>query len=83
MITVSFVRKYDLATRWKKTSDIGNEGEKKLSTTIAYSLSQDDIEDDANVEYELRLRRLRACAERASKPLTTNLDRISKNTEEC
>ncbi|KAK6739422.1 hypothetical protein RB195_008109 [Necator americanus] len=37
LITVFFVRKYDLATRWKSTSAIGNEGEKKSSTTIAYS----------------------------------------------
>ncbi|KAK6748746.1 hypothetical protein RB195_001396 [Necator americanus] len=36
LITVSFVRKYDLATRWKRTSAVGNEGEKS-STTIAYS----------------------------------------------
>ncbi|KAK6757293.1 hypothetical protein RB195_015239 [Necator americanus] len=37
LITVSFVRKNDLATRWKRTSAIGNEGEKKLSKTIAFS----------------------------------------------
>ncbi|KAK6735888.1 hypothetical protein RB195_018880 [Necator americanus] len=61
LITVSFVRKYVLATRWKRTSAIGNEGEKKSST---------------------RSRGLRACAERASKPRTTNLDRISKTTKE-
>ncbi|KAK6733587.1 hypothetical protein RB195_017377 [Necator americanus] len=34
LITVSFVRKYDSATRWKRTSEIDDEGEKK-STTIA------------------------------------------------
>ncbi|KAK6748010.1 hypothetical protein RB195_000930 [Necator americanus] len=67
-ITVSFVRKYDLATRWKRTSAIGNEGEKKSSTS--------------RVDYEMLLRGLRACAECASKPRTTNLDRISKTTKE-
>ncbi|KAK6735301.1 hypothetical protein RB195_018475 [Necator americanus] len=48
------------------------------------SLSQGDwhIEEDPNVDYEMLLRGLRACAERASKPRTTNLDRISKTTEE-
>ncbi|KAK6734511.1 hypothetical protein RB195_017976 [Necator americanus] len=47
-------------------------------------LSQGDwhIEEDANVDYEMLLRGLRACAERASKPRTTNLDRISKTTKE-
>ncbi|KAK6743166.1 hypothetical protein RB195_010434 [Necator americanus] len=37
---------------------------------------------DPNVDYEILLRGLRACAERASKPRTTNLDRISKTTKE-
>ncbi|KAK6735830.1 hypothetical protein RB195_018838 [Necator americanus] len=48
------------------------------------SLSQGDwhIEEDLNVDYEMLLRGLRACAERASKPRTTNLDRIWKTTEE-
>ncbi|KAK6743164.1 hypothetical protein RB195_010433 [Necator americanus] len=48
------------------------------------SLSQGDwhIEEDPNMEYELLLRETRACAERASKPRTTNLDRISKTTKE-
>ncbi|KAK6744007.1 hypothetical protein RB195_010982 [Necator americanus] len=48
------------------------------------SLSQGDwyIEEDPNVDYEMLLRGLRACAERASKPRTTNLDRISKITKE-
>ncbi|KAK6760421.1 hypothetical protein RB195_021767 [Necator americanus] len=48
------------------------------------SLSQGDwhIEEDPNVDCEMLLRRLRACAERASKPRTTNLDRISKTTKE-
>ncbi|KAK6735590.1 hypothetical protein RB195_018667 [Necator americanus] len=48
------------------------------------SLSQGDwhIEEDPNVDYEMLLRGLRACAERASKPRTTNLDRISKATKE-
>ncbi|KAK6731461.1 hypothetical protein RB195_007743 [Necator americanus] len=47
------------------------------------SLSQGDwhIEEDPNVDYEILLRGLRACAERASKPRTTNLDRISKTTK--
>ncbi|KAK6748969.1 hypothetical protein RB195_001529 [Necator americanus] len=46
-------------------------------------LSQGDwhMEEDPNVEYEMLLRGLRACAERASKPRTTNLDRISKTTK--
>ncbi|KAK6763905.1 hypothetical protein RB195_024296 [Necator americanus] len=41
------------------------------------SLSQGDwnIEEDPNVDYEMLLRGLRACAERISKPRTTNLDR--------
>ncbi|KAK6757189.1 hypothetical protein RB195_015174 [Necator americanus] len=39
------------------------------------------IEEDPNVDYEMLLRGLRACAERASKPRTTNLDRISKTKE--
>ncbi|KAK6754716.1 hypothetical protein RB195_013602 [Necator americanus] len=44
------------------------------------SLSQGDwhIEEDPNVDYEMLLRGLRACAERASKPRTTNPDRVSK-----
>ncbi|KAK6765145.1 hypothetical protein RB195_025185 [Necator americanus] len=48
------------------------------------SLSQGDwhTEEDPNVDYEMLLRGLRACAERASKPRTTNLDRISKTTKE-
>ncbi|KAK6760622.1 hypothetical protein RB195_021908 [Necator americanus] len=48
------------------------------------SLSQGDwhIEEDPNVDYEMLLRGLRACAERASKPRTTNLDRISKTSKE-
>ncbi|KAK6755318.1 hypothetical protein RB195_013971 [Necator americanus] len=48
------------------------------------SLSQGDwhIEEDPNVDYEMLLRGLRACAERASKSRTTNLDRISKTTKE-
>ncbi|KAK6735731.1 hypothetical protein RB195_018767 [Necator americanus] len=48
------------------------------------SLTQGDwhIEEDLNVDYEMLLRGLRACAERASKPRTTNLDRISKTTKE-
>ncbi|KAK6765618.1 hypothetical protein RB195_025500 [Necator americanus] len=48
------------------------------------SLSQGDwhIEEDPNVDYEMLLRGLRACAERASKSRTTNLDRISKATKE-
>ncbi|KAK6729601.1 hypothetical protein RB195_006570 [Necator americanus] len=48
------------------------------------SLSQGDwhIEEDPNVDYEMLLRGLRAYAERASKPRTTNLDRISKTTKE-
>ncbi|KAK6728759.1 hypothetical protein RB195_006048 [Necator americanus] len=47
-------------------------------------LSQGDwhIEEDPNVDYAMLLRGLRACAERASKPRTTNLDRISKTTKE-
>ncbi|KAK6765464.1 hypothetical protein RB195_025399 [Necator americanus] len=46
------------------------------------SLSQGDwhIEEDPN--YEILLRGLRACAERASKPRTTNVNRISKTTKE-
>ncbi|KAK6744624.1 hypothetical protein RB195_011383 [Necator americanus] len=48
------------------------------------SLSQGawHIEEDPNVDYEMLLRGLRGCAERASKPRTTNLDRISKTTKE-
>ncbi|KAK6734914.1 hypothetical protein RB195_018234 [Necator americanus] len=48
------------------------------------SLSQSDwhIKEDPNVDYEMLLRGLRACAERVSKPRTTNLDRISKTTKE-
>ncbi|KAK6743803.1 hypothetical protein RB195_010853 [Necator americanus] len=48
------------------------------------SLSQGDwhIEEDPNVDYEMLLRGLRACAERASKLRTTNLDRISNTTKE-
>ncbi|KAK6754350.1 hypothetical protein RB195_013384 [Necator americanus] len=40
------------------------------------------IEEDPNVDYEMLLRVLRACAERASKPRTTNLDRVLKTTKE-
>ncbi|KAK6747823.1 hypothetical protein RB195_000797 [Necator americanus] len=48
------------------------------------SLSQGDwhIEEDPNVNYEMLLRGLRVCVERASKPRTTNLDRILKTTKE-
>ncbi|KAK6741214.1 hypothetical protein RB195_009212 [Necator americanus] len=48
------------------------------------SLSQGDwhIEEDPNVDYEMLLRGLRACAERASKPRKTNVDRILKTTKE-
>ncbi|KAK6753950.1 hypothetical protein RB195_013129 [Necator americanus] len=61
--------------------------EKKSSTTIAYSKIPcpkvtSSFEEDPNVDYEMLLRGLRACAERASKPRTTNLDRISKTTKE-
>ncbi|KAK6761920.1 hypothetical protein RB195_022856 [Necator americanus] len=47
-------------------------------------LSQGDcyIEEYPNVDYEMLLRALRTCAERASKQRTTNLDRISKTTKE-
>ncbi|KAK6730615.1 hypothetical protein RB195_007216 [Necator americanus] len=48
------------------------------------SLSQGDwhIEEDPSMDYEMLLRGLRACAERASKSRTTNLDRISKTNKE-
>ncbi|KAK6732480.1 hypothetical protein RB195_016703 [Necator americanus] len=48
------------------------------------SLFQGDwhIEEDPNVDYEMLLRGLRACTERASKPHTTNLDRILKINKE-
>ncbi|KAK6753962.1 hypothetical protein RB195_013137 [Necator americanus] len=48
------------------------------------SLFQGDwhIEEDPNVDYEMLLRGLRACAERALKPRTTNLERISRTTKE-
>ncbi|KAK6763479.1 hypothetical protein RB195_023977 [Necator americanus] len=48
------------------------------------SLSQGDwhIEEDPNVDYEMLLSGLRACAERASKSRTTNLHRISKTIKE-
>ncbi|KAK6749788.1 hypothetical protein RB195_002036 [Necator americanus] len=48
------------------------------------SLFQGDwhIEEDPNVDYEMLLRGLRACAGCASKPRTTNLDRISVTIEE-
>ncbi|KAK6765102.1 hypothetical protein RB195_025149 [Necator americanus] len=48
------------------------------------SLSQGDwhIDEDPFVDYEMLLGGLRACAERISKPRTTNLDRISKITKE-
>ncbi|KAK6735960.1 hypothetical protein RB195_018927 [Necator americanus] len=48
------------------------------------SLSNGDwhIEEDPNVNYEMLLRGLRACAERALKSRTTNMDRISKTTKE-
>ncbi|KAK6761152.1 hypothetical protein RB195_022280 [Necator americanus] len=37
---------------------------------------------EEHVDYEMPLRGQRACAERVSKPRTTNLDRISKTTKE-
>ncbi|KAK6766081.1 hypothetical protein RB195_025784 [Necator americanus] len=40
------------------------------------------MKEDPNVDYELLLKGLRACAERSLKPLTTNLDRISKTIKE-
>ncbi|KAK6736953.1 hypothetical protein RB195_019570 [Necator americanus] len=50
LITVSFVRKYDLATRWKRTC-LSATKEKESSTTIAYSRtpSQEDYEPVLNV----------------------------------
>ncbi|KAK6737277.1 hypothetical protein RB195_019772 [Necator americanus] len=48
----------------------------------SFSQGNCHIEEDPNVDYEMLLRALRACAERASKPRTTNLDRISKTTKE-
>ncbi|KAK6760373.1 hypothetical protein RB195_021735 [Necator americanus] len=52
--------------------------------TIEDSLSQGDwhIEEDPNVDYDMLLRGLQTCADRVSKPRTTNLDRISKTTKE-
>ncbi|KAK6764806.1 hypothetical protein RB195_024944 [Necator americanus] len=85
LITVSFVRKCDLATRWKRTSAIGNEGEKKSFRTIAYSRTACPKVTGTSrrtVDYEMLLRGFRACAECASKLRTTNLDRISKTTKE-
>ncbi|KAK6749694.1 hypothetical protein RB195_001979 [Necator americanus] len=48
------------------------------------SLPQGDwnIEEDPNVDYEVLLRGLRTCAERASKPRTTSLERISMSTKD-
>ncbi|KAK6728481.1 hypothetical protein RB195_005864 [Necator americanus] len=48
------------------------------------SLPQGDwhIEEDPKVDFEILLRELRACAERASKPRTASLDRISETTKE-
>ncbi|KAK6729879.1 hypothetical protein RB195_006747 [Necator americanus] len=51
---------------------------------LEVSLPQGDwhIEEDPNVDYEMLLRGLRACAERVSMLPTTNLDRVSKATKE-
>ncbi|KAK6761527.1 hypothetical protein RB195_022555 [Necator americanus] len=46
------------------------------------SLFQGDWHIEEHVDYEMPLRGQRACAERVSKPRTTNLDRISKTTKE-
>ncbi|KAK6751754.1 hypothetical protein RB195_003276 [Necator americanus] len=50
--------------------------QRKRKEVVEDSLSQGDwhIEEDPNVDYEMLLRGLRACAERASKPRTTKLD---------
>ncbi|KAK6729781.1 hypothetical protein RB195_006684 [Necator americanus] len=89
VITVSSVRKYGLATRWKKNICYRQRRRKEVvydDCVLEDSLSQGDWhieeEEDPNVDYEMLLRGLQACAERASKPRTTNLDRISKTTKE-
>ncbi|KAK6733982.1 hypothetical protein RB195_017635 [Necator americanus] len=80
LITASLLRKYDLATR---------EHLQRRRKEVVYvdfvhedSLSQGDchIKEDPNVDYELLLRGLRACA--ACFQATTNLDRISKTNKE-
>ncbi|KAK6763330.1 hypothetical protein RB195_023871 [Necator americanus] len=66
---------------------IVNEGEKKSSTTIAYSRTPcpkvtGKSRRTPKVGYEMLLRGLRASAKRAPKLRTTNLDRISKTAKE-
>ncbi|KAL6723479.1 hypothetical protein Aduo_018478 [Ancylostoma duodenale] len=53
-------------------------------TALAESLSEHDwlIMEDPTEDYEMLLEKLRTCAERASKPRITNLERISKATKE-
>ncbi|KAK6762037.1 hypothetical protein RB195_022941 [Necator americanus] len=75
--------KYDLTTRWKEHL-LSATKEKRSRLRLEESLSQADwhIEEDPNVDYEMLLRGLRACSERASERRTTNLYRISKTTKE-
>ncbi|KAK6760371.1 hypothetical protein RB195_021734 [Necator americanus] len=54
----------------------------RRSTTYSSTGGDWHIEEDPNVDYELPLRGLRTCAERASKPRTTNFDRTSRTTKE-
>ncbi|KAK6733586.1 hypothetical protein RB195_017377 [Necator americanus] len=51
---------------------------------IEDSLSQGDwhIKEDPKVDYKMLLGGLRACSERASNPLTANLDSIPRTTKE-
>ncbi|EYC32574.1 hypothetical protein Y032_0003g1664 [Ancylostoma ceylanicum] len=53
-------------------------------TILAESLSEHnwDIAEDPTEDYKVLLEKLRVCADRASKPGTTNLERISKATKE-
>ncbi|KAK6763058.1 hypothetical protein RB195_023673 [Necator americanus] len=78
VIRLSHTMEKNISTRQRRRKEVVYD-----DCALEDSLSQDDrhIEEDPNVNYEMLLRGLRTCAERASKPHTTNLDRISKTTK--
>ncbi|KAK6761380.1 hypothetical protein RB195_022442 [Necator americanus] len=87
LITVSFVRKYDKAARWKKNICYRQRRRKEIvyddTALLAYLSTLHPEEghiEDLKVDHHLQLRGIRTCAERASKPRVTNFDQISKTT---
>ncbi|KAK6761760.1 hypothetical protein RB195_022731 [Necator americanus] len=78
-IRVSHTMEKNICYRQRRKKEVVYE-----DCVLEHSLSQGawHIKEDPNADYEMLLRGLQTCAERASKPRTTNLDRISKTTKE-